>query len=348
MSALNEAQIEKLAATKGIKPGELMPIAIASPEFGSSIFALGQAAIMPEATMFFGIDPEQGLRMMELEFREGNPTGAVRMLKMGRHVIVTDEFRQLKHLGVGDKLALKTPNHGIVDYTIAGVVWSPGIDVITGMFDMGRQFDQRTAASIFGSLADAKNDFGVDGIHLFAANLDYFTDKDKMLELVQKEVGLSGMQAGDIRQIKHAIETAFANLLLLVSAVPLAAMGVSSLGVANTIMASIRTRRWQFGIYRSVGFTRGQLLRLVLSEGILVGIVGGGLGLAAGCLLAVDSRELSRVVTGLYPPLAVPWGRVWLGFGVVVGISILASLWPAVQVARTQPLELLQAGRAAA
>ena len=217
-----------------------MPIAIASPEFGSGIFALGQAALMPDATMFFGIDPDKGLKMMELEFRQGNPTDAIRMLKMGRHIIVTEELYQLKHLGVGDKFPLKTVSHGTVDFTIAGVVWSPGIDVMVGMYDMGSQFEQRTGASIFGSIDDARNDFGVDNIRLFAANLDYFTDKDQMLASVQKEIGLQGMEAGDVRQIKHGIEIAFGDLLLLVvSVVPLSAMIVSSLGVANTIIASI-------------------------------------------------------------------------------------------------------------
>ena len=45
-------------------------------------------------------------------------------------------------------------------------------------------------------------------------------------------------------------------LLLLVSTVAFAAMAVASLGVTNTIMASIRSRRWQFGILRSIGVTR--------------------------------------------------------------------------------------------
>ncbi len=349
LSGLNDEQVHKLEQIKGIKPGEVLPVAIASPEFGGSgIFALGRAAMMPDATMFFGIDPEKGLKMMELDFREGNKADAVRMLKLGRHIIVTDEFRQLKHLGVGDKLSLKTPRHGTVDYTIAGVVWSPGIDVIVSMFDMGRQFDQRTAASIFGSLDDAKNDFGVDSIRLFAANLDYFTEKEQVLSEVQKQLGMSGMAAGDVRQIKHGIQEAFGNLLLLVSAVPFAAMAVSSLGVANTILASIRTRRWQFGILRSIGLTRSQLLRIVISESILVGLVGCALGLTAGFVMALDARELSRVVTGYHPPISVPWGIIAVGTVVVMTISLVASIWPAISVSRAQPLSLLQAGRAAA
>src|SRR5438105_9392872 len=118
--------------------------------------------------MFFGVVPDRCMKMMALDFRDGNPTDAVRMLKKGRHLIITDEFRQLKGLKVGDKLSLKSI-HGPVDYTVCGVVWSPGIDVMVSMFDLGKQFEQRTAASVFGSLEDARNDFGVDKIYFFAA-----------------------------------------------------------------------------------------------------------------------------------------------------------------------------------
>ncbi len=82
----------------------------------------------------------------------------------------------------------------MVDYTVAGVVWSPGIDVIVSIYDMGRQMDQRTAASIFGSLEDARRDFGVDRYYLFAANLDYSIDKNVVLKEVQRELKLQGMR----------------------------------------------------------------------------------------------------------------------------------------------------------
>ena len=97
--------------------------------------------------------------------------GAGYAIAHGRFLIVTNEFRELKHLGVGDDFPLKNTADQVVHYTICGVVWSPGIDVMVSVFDMGRQFDQRTAASVFGTVEDAKRDFGTERIYLFAANL---------------------------------------------------------------------------------------------------------------------------------------------------------------------------------
>ena len=137
-------------------------------------------------------------------------------------------------------------------------------------------------------------------------------------------------------------------MLMLLSTVAFASMAVAALGVVNTIMASIRSRRWQFGILRSVGVTQSQLLRLVLAEALLLGLIGSALGLAAGFLMSLDANGLSRYVMGYIIEMHVPWGIVTIGAAIVIGTSLLASLWPAASVARSEPLALLQAGRAAA
>jgi putative ABC transport system permease protein len=348
LGGLNSDQVGKLQQVQGIK--RVMPIAIAAPGLGTNFFAIAGAAMMPDSTLFFGVDPDIAFDvdnpMMDLDFRAGNLREAKEMLKKGRHVIVTEEFRQIKGLSVGDKLPLKTPVNGLVDYTIAGVVWSPGMDVFNGFFDMSRQLDQRTGASVFGTLDDAKRDFGIQKVNFFAADLEPSISREQLLKQVQQGVGQMGMKAGDVRQIKHNIQRGFERMLLLVSTVAFAAMAVASLGVANTIMASIRSRRWQFGILRSIGVTRGGLLRLVLAEAMLLGLVGCALGAAAGAQMSVDARAFSTVIIGYMPPVVIPWGIIWIGLGIVILISFLASIGPALGVARTEPLELLQAGRA--
>lgn len=348
LSPLDMAAVRKLATTPGIRADRTMPIAIASPEFSNSIFAMVGAAVMPNATMFFGVDPDMAFELMKLDFREGNAEQAQAMLKKGRHVIVTEEFRQLKGFKVGSTLSLKTPRHGVVDYTVAGVVWSPGIDVIVSMQDMGRQFDQRTAASVFGTLDDAREDFGVERYYLVAANLDYHVQRAKVLWQIEQRLGLAGMNVGDVREIKFSIQRGFHKLLLFASSVAVAAMAVASLGVTNTIMASIRSRRWTFGVLRSIGVTRSQLLRLVLAEAALLGLVGVALGLAAGALISFNAKAVGRIAIGYAPPTDVPWQVVGFGSLAVMVIALLASLWPAWDVARAEPLALLQAGRSAA
>ena len=417
---LSPEQEKRLEHTPGIKPGELMPVAVTAAVLSGENIDIKGANLIPTAAMFFGIDPDKSLKMIELEFRDDNGNTATaaeqkRMnaqasveLKQGRHLIITDEYRRLLGKKRGDKLTIATPLHGNVEYTIAGVVWSPGIEVIVSMFDMDRQFDQRTAASVFGSLEDAKRDFGISDVTLFAANLDYGVDKNKLVADMEREskepepqpttepagssppgpssllsgakkwfgvgattsttspattqtadrttafkglkqfLGMSGMQAGDVRQIKFQIQNGFDRLLLLLSSIAFASMAVAALGVTNTIMANIRSRRWQFGILRSIGVTRSQLLRLVLGEAILLGLVGCALGLSAGMLMSVNANRLTESIIGYVVPIKPPWAIIEIGTMIVMVTAILASLWPAASVARAEPLSLLQAGRASA
>ena len=83
--------MKKIENTPGIKKDQVMPIAIASPEFANPMFAMIGAAVMPNATMFFGVDPDKAFwsrdhpGMMDLDFRQGNAKRRRAMLKQGRH-----------------------------------------------------------------------------------------------------------------------------------------------------------------------------------------------------------------------------------------------------------------------
>lgn len=351
---------ETLAKVPGIEAGTLMPVVVTTPA-GDSKTTLFMASLMAgqdTGLMFFGVNPAQAMKMIQLDFRDdhGFPlppdqqaaaaAHAVEELQKPRHIVVTDEFRQSRHLKIGDSFRLLTTLHGWQEYTISAIVWSPGADVLVSMYDLGHMLDERTTASVFGSIADAKNDFGATGAYLFAANLQPGMDKAELLKSVQKSLGDRGLVAGDVRQIKYNIERGFYRLLDLISTVAVAAMALASLGVANTIMASVRSRRWQFGVLRSVGLGRGDLLRLILAEAIMLGLVGVALGLGAGLEISVDARRLSGVVLGYSPPMQIPWRVVVEGCVALVAVALVASLWPALGVARAEPLDLLQAGRA--
>jgi len=272
---------------------------------------------------------------------------AVAALEKGRHVIITEDYRRLHHAKVGDTIELIGPGQ-VYHYGISGIVWSPGIDFLINMTDMGRVMDQRTAGMVFGSLHDAQHDFGAGPIYMFGANLKPGVDRDKMVAKIRKEIGDLNIRTGDLRTLKDSIQTGLFRLLALLTTVAFAALGVAALGVTNTVMAGIRTRQWQFGILRSIGLARPTLMRMILAEAILLGCVGVVLGISAGLELAVDAREMSGDILGYLPPMVLPWGYIGIGVATVLFAALIASWWPAKSVANAEPLLLLQSGRAAA
>jgi putative ABC transport system permease protein len=100
-------------------------------------------------------------------------------------------------------------------------------------------------------------------------------------------------------------------------------------------------------VLRSIGLRGSELLRLVLAEALLLGILGVILGLGCGAVLAMDARQLGGEMLGYLPPMVIPWGYIIVGSVAVMFVSIAAALWPAVTISRTEPLALLSAGRAA-
>jgi putative ABC transport system permease protein len=341
---LGPAQWKQLGQVPGIrhfpdgKP-ELLPVAVTISGLGSNPLALMGAILAPNlnSTMFFGVPPAAAFQMIQLDFRDNQGRSvppdeqaayarrAERELEQGRHVIITEDYRRLHHVKYGDTISLYG-NGKKYNYKVCGIVWSPGVDVIVAMFDLGRQLRERTHGMVFGSLADAQRDFGASNVNLFAANLDTGVEKATLLKRINRRLGQWDIKAGDVRQIKYAIDHGFRRLLLLLTAVAFGAMAVAAMGVTNTIIASIRSRRWQLGILRSIGLRRGELMRLVLGEACLLGLAGLALGLIGGTLLAMDARQLAADTLGYLPPLVIPWGYIGLGAAAVMAASILAAL----------------------
>ncbi len=348
LSGLSPDAQQKIRSSPMLQANDVMPIGAFAPEVGGGIMGLIGTRV-PGATMFVAVEPDRAFRLMQLDFREGNADDAARLLAQGKHIVVTEEFKRLKNLGVGDKLTLKSRTKGEIEFTIAGVVWSPGIDVMVNSFDISQQFEQQSAACVFGSLDDAKTFFDVENVYLMCANFrEMGVPKELLTEQLRTQLQDDSLAVADVRQLKETIQQGLRRLLLVASAVAWGALLVAGLGVTNTIIASIRSRTWQFGVLRSIGLTRGTLMRIIMCEALLLGVIGASMGVLCGLLMTINARQLMTIAIGHHPPISVPWDILALGTGVVIGISLIASIIPAIKLARTEPLSLLQAGRSAA
>ena len=120
--------------------------------------------------------------------------------------------------------------------------------------------------------------------------------------------------------------------------------------VFSTQALSVVRRRSQLAMLRVLGFTRGQLLRQILMEGAALGVLGSIAGLALGYALASAALRFfgSDLGGGYFPgvrpgvsfePIAT---AIFLALG--IGVSVLGSLAPALEAARTRPAAALKAG----
>ncbi|MEM1261466.1 MAG: FtsX-like permease family protein [Pseudomonadota bacterium] len=127
------------------------------------------------------------------------------------------------------------------------------------------------------------------------------------------------------------------------TAMSLLALLIGAFLIFNAISFSVVQRREQFATYRALGATRFELIKLVLSEGMLFGGMGTALGIALGVWLGqglttlvaqtVNDLYFRVSVTGQGPSLATTIKGLLLG----VGFTLIASVPAALEAARTQP-----------
>lgn len=135
-------------------------------------------------------------------------------------------------------------------------------------------------------------------------------------------------------QAKAATEGAFSNLLLGLGGIALLVGGV---GVANTMIISVLERRYEIGLRRSLGATRGQIRIQFVTESLMLS----GLGGLAGVLLGGAATGVYAASGGL--PWVVPLWAVVGGFVSTLLIGTVAGLYPAVRAARLSPTLALHA-----
>jgi ABC-type antimicrobial peptide transport system permease subunit len=122
------------------------------------------------------------------------------------------------------------------------------------------------------------------------------------------------------------------------------ALFVGGMLIYNTFAMTVAERVAEIGMLRALGATRGQVLRLVLIEAVLMGLLGSISGLGLGLFLAIPVIQLFARGFGGIPleRFTVPPGSVVMSVLVGVLVTGLAALVPAWQAGRISPVEAMR------
>jgi len=105
--------------------------------------------------------------------------------------------------------------------------------------------------------------------------------------------------------------------------------------VANAIVLSVQDRIKEHAVLQTLGFRSGLIARLIVSEGMLIGLLGGAIGTGI-ALAVVHFGNFSLSQEGLSITVGASWSVLAWGLIISAGVGIVAGLVPAWRAGRRE------------
>lgn len=249
-----------------------------------------------------------------------------------RAAVITESLAEVAGVQVGDAIELPTPT-GLAELTVVGLLpqrLMPGNE------------------EVLMPLVEAQALFNLpDQINVVRANFDVVdtATRHQIEQNIQTRLG-SGFSLG----VLHQNEEILSNIRIaqvVFSLIGGLGLLMGAFIIFNTFRTVVAERRRDIGMLRSLGAERGTIAWMILTEGLVQGVVGTAAGLvlgyliAQGALLAV-TPILRQFINLQTPSVAIQPGLVILSIAAGVGITLLAVLLPATAASRVSPLEALR------
>ena len=250
---------------------------------------------------------------------------AIRKLLEGDTVFISSVLADKSGLNVGDKIKLRTRS-GYHDFEIAAVVvdfYNQGLVIEGGWNDMRRYYKINDASTFLLKVIPG---------------YDTALVQQKIEDLYGKRFRLT---VESNLSIKNQINTLLDQAFGMFDVLALIAMLVASLGVINTLTMNVMERIQEFGMLRGVGMTRGQVVKMILAEAGLIGVIGGVLGLFLGIVLSRIFFLAMTAMSGYELNYEMPIEAIFIGIIVSVVVSQIAAILPARRAAKIDILEAL-------
>jgi putative ABC transport system permease protein len=281
-------------------------------------------------SLAFSVNPNGDQRFNPLTLTTGNwPRGP-------HEIAIDNQLASSKGYQVGDTIGVER-NGPVQKFRIAGIAKLSGVSIGSATLAI---FDLPTLQSLLGR---------VGKLDLIRVQSNSGVPTSKLISEI-KAVLPPGTQVrnteAQVKEDKKSASgfTSFIRYLLLSFAA--IALFVGSFVIANTLSITLAQRTREFATLRTMGATRGQILRSVIVEALVIGILGSITGLFLGLALAKGLNEVF-VLFGIDLPTA---GTVFETRTVVVClivgtiITLIASLRPALRATRVPPIAAVREG----
>ena len=260
------------------------------------------------------------------QFKQGEADEIRPAFEQEDTVIVSEPYAWRHGLEQDDVLELRTDN-GYRPFRVLGVYKDYGSD--QGVVSLSRRTYERHWRD------DRYSGFGIYTLP--------GTDMEELRRQVQQLAPERDLWLQDRNRILQTSLEVFDNTFVVTDILRVLAAIIAFIGVFSALMALQLERSQEHALLRAMGFLPGQVRRLIISETGLLGLVAGLLAVPVGCIItALLILVINRRSFGWTMELHFSADIVLQGIALGLAAALLAGIYPAWKISRSEPAEALR------
>jgi len=206
---------------------------------------------------------------------------------------------------------------------------------VVGIIETGGMFDNIVVAPI-----DAAREISgkaSDMVSYYYVELDDPSYEQKVVNKInfKYEDDLEATTSSEFGEQFGVILESLDAFFILISSV---AIIVGGIGILNTMLMSVMDRFKEFGILKAIGWANEDILKLVLFESIVLGVIGGIIGVLLGSFFVL----LMSTALPFTPVITIE--LVITSLIIAVSLSVIGGIYPAWKAAKLDPVEAIRFG----
>ena len=278
-------------------------------------------------------------------------SGRLEDFSSGGGVVIGNRMARKLGIGVGDSITLLSPKGRA---TLMGTVPRSRAYPVVATFDVGMfEYD---STFVFMPLDIAQVYFRLPGavtaIEMTVADPDRLREIEaEVREIVAGKGWIVDWRRANA-QFVNALEVERNVMFVILTLIVL----VAAFNIIAGLIMVVKDKGRDIAILRTMGATRGQILRIFFMNGAAIGVLGTALGVAGGVAFAANIDTIrvwleSLTDTALFPaeirflsqlPSRTDPAEVAIVAAMAIGLSFLATIYPAWRAARLDPVEALR------
>jgi putative ABC transport system permease protein len=301
--------IEKISGVE-----RALPIRLRKPTFRNTQVFM----IVLDADDYYQVDSARGAKPRGLQLYQ-------KLSATKNGAIVSDNFAAMHHVQIGDVIPMTSPR-GPVQFTVIGQMpdysWNYGSffvhrktyldywdDPVADVFDIYLRQDQGAPTAA--------------------------VKKRVQEEILKKHGAEHGLFVLTREELQDHIDGMIQRLYGIAYGQQFVVLFVAGLGVVTALLISVLQRRREMGLLRAIGGSRWHVIRCVLAEAALMGLIGSAIGFLVGFPLEWFALEVVILEeSGYLFPFVVPWQEALVIAGAAIVVATLAGLGPALVAVR--------------